>query len=247
MESLNNQQFIALIKLRHLSKAVRSDWEMLGKSKTTVGTLLREARIVMDEMGTSSGKSEFETDLFSLNQLISTVQDQLNILDAFIRDSTPKGEKVHEAWIVFSTAVDAAMDKFVQIMEYPSSYFIDDEALKTWKEVWHVVQSYLYSIRGIGEAALVKIKIAQNFTQNEASQLLNNIARHIPDSFNLLDANRYLSDYIQAAKEIEEESGKDGNLWDRFLNFLAGNIPFKQTPEERVMMRRWLEGELGEL
>lgn len=58
---------------------------------------------------------------------------------------------------------------------------------------------------------------------------------------------KYLSDYLQAAKEIEEESGRDGNLWDRFLNFLAGNIPFKQTPEARVMMRRWLEGELGEL
>ena len=47
-------------------------------------------------------------------------------------------------------------------------------------------------------------------------------------------------EYVQAVKEIEEESSAKDNLWDRFLNVLAGNIPFNQTPEERVMMRRWL-------
>ena len=48
-------------------------------------------------------------------------------------------------------------------------------------------------------------------------------------------------------KNPEEEANKKDNLWDRFLNLLAGNIPFKQTPQERVMMMRWVNGEKGEL
>lgn len=50
-----------------------------------------------------------------------------------------------------------------------------------------------------------------------------------------------------SAKKMEEEANKKDNLWDRFLNVLAGGMPFKQSPAERVMMRRWLEGEKGEL
>jgi hypothetical protein len=46
---------------------------------------------------------------------------------------------------------------------------------------------------------------------------------------------------------FQEEANKKDNLWDRFLNLLAGNLPFKQTPQERVMMMRWVNGEKGEL
>jgi hypothetical protein len=46
---------------------------------------------------------------------------------------------------------------------------------------------------------------------------------------------------------FQEEANKKDNLWDRFLNLLAGNLSFKQTPQERVMMMRWVNGEKGEL
>jgi hypothetical protein len=52
---------------------------------------------------------------------------------------------------------------------------------------------------------------------------------------------------MTALAQMEEEANKKDNLWDRFLNLLAGNIPFKQTPQERVMMMRWVNGEKGEL
>ena len=48
-------------------------------------------------------------------------------------------------------------------------------------------------------------------------------------------------------KAIEEDANKKDNLWDRLLNLLAGVMPFKESPEERVMMQRWLEGEKGDL
>jgi hypothetical protein len=31
------------------------------------------------------------------------------------------------------------------------------------------------------------------------------------------------------------------------LNVIAGAIPFEQSPAERVMMQRWVNGEKGEL
>ena|GEM_PF-3334284 len=64
---------------------------------------------------------------------------------------------------------------------------------------------------------------------NKDSSLLSNIFTRIQHNKN---------EYLQAVKEIEEENIAADNLWDRFLNIFIVNIPFKQTPEERVMMRR---------
>lgn len=87
----------------------------------------------------------------------------------------------------------------------------------------------------------------EEFNNTEVDLLTNEIVKHIPESFNLLEADKYKKEYLQAIKDIEQEGNAKDNLWDRFLNVLAGNIPFKQTPEERVMMSRWLDGEKGEL
>jgi ABC-type lipoprotein export system ATPase subunit len=102
-------------------------------------------------------------------------------------------------------------------------------------------------MQGIGESAYIKSLMMKNFNKSEVDTLTNEIIKHIPQSFNLLDADKYKQDYLQAVKEIKQENNAKDNLWDRFLNILAGGIPFKQTPEERVMMRRWIDGERGEL
>ncbi|MBK9194867.1 MAG: hypothetical protein IPO17_07710 [Flavobacteriales bacterium] len=47
--------------------------------------------------------------------------------------------------------------------------------------------------------------------------------------------------------QIKEDSAKKSNLWDRFLNILAGMVPFEESPAERVMMQRWIDGEKGAL
>ena len=74
-----------------------------------------------------------------------------------------------------------------------------------------------------------------------------NILKNIPRSFSLLEADKYEKDYLAAMETIEADANKNDNLWDRLLNLLAGAMPFKESPEERVMMQRWLEGEKGDL
>jgi hypothetical protein len=69
----------------------------------------------------------------------------------------------------------------------------------------------------------------------------------MPQSYHIEDAIQYKKEYLTALAQMQEEADKKDNLWDRFLNLLAGNIPFKQTPQERVMMMRWVNGEKGEL
>jgi hypothetical protein len=153
---------------------------------------------------------------------------------------------IKESFSHFNTRLAETKTVFDTIAAYPSTQFKGIEG-KEWSEIWSVIKSNLYIIQGVAESAFIKSLMIVNFSKAEVDVLTNEIVKHIPQSFNLIEADKYKKEYLQAVKEIALESNAKNNLWDRFLNILAGNIPFTQTPEERVMMRRWLDGEKGDL
>jgi hypothetical protein len=55
----------------------------------------------------------------------------------------------------------------------------------------------------------------------------------------------YQKDYYKALVNFKKEFKEEKNLWDRFLDILAGGT--HQSPSERVMLERWIEGEKGDL
>lgn len=242
---ISSQSFATLIKLRHLSTSAKNNWEILTQFKTTVTGLLGEADQLMQEMGSAQGRATFQTDVQQLHANIAQVQGYLDTFATYIHDG--KAFDSDAVWAAFEHALQAAAARFSTIGQYPNTYFSSPEAASTWREVWEVIRSNSYAVQGVGEAALLKVKMMENFDKAEADSLMEEIVKHIPPSFNLLEANQYKVEFLQAMQEMEEEANKKDNLWDRFLNVLAGGMPFKQSPAERVMMRRWLEGEKGEL
>ncbi len=68
---------------------------------------------------------------------------------------------------------------------------------------------------------------------------------HIPTNFTFEEADKYESDYLKAVEDIKKEFRLEKNLWDKWLDLLAGEA--HQSAAERVMMTRWMEGEKGNL
>jgi hypothetical protein len=116
-----------------------------------------------------------------------------------------------------------------------------------WFGIWAVIQSNIYTVQGIGHSAFIQLQIFEKFNKQEIDDLSNEIVKYMPQSYHIEDAIQYKKEYLTALAQMQEEADKKDNLWDRFLNLLAGNLPFKQTPQERVMMMRWVNGEKGEL
>ena len=56
---------------------------------------------------------------------------------------------------------------------------------------------------------------------------------------------RILKGNERALVNFKKEFKEEKNLWDRFLDILAGGT--HQSPSERVMLERWIEGEKGDL
>ena len=244
MEKQINESLHAAIKLRHLTASAKNNWQILNNTKNFVQSIIAEANHLMSEYGSENGQKMYKRDYQNLSNELSSAQAQLDKFAAFIRLETKMD--IEDAWNIFNKAQDEMSVIFSRISNYSGEAFTKAVS-SDWKDTWDVIKSNLYTVRGVGETAYIEVKMIAEFGRKDADELTARIVRHIPQSFNLLEADKYKADFLQAVKEIEEESGKKDNLWDRFLNFLAGNIPFKQTPEERVMMRRWLDGEKGEL
>ncbi len=239
-----NTNLHSLIKLRHLKIASQNNWDMLTNTKKMVDGIISEAHQLMDNYGDDKAKEKFAADAKILFTYIGSIQESLNDFYSFINDKATID--IETSFQKFNDTLDNTDVLFTSISAYPTTYFKGISG-NEWSDIWNIIKSNMAIVQGIGESAYLKSLMIRNFTNIEVDALTNEIIKHIPQSFNLLEADKYKQEYLQAVKEIERENNAKDNLWDRFLNLIAGNLPFKQTPEERVMLSRWIDGEKGEL
>lgn len=240
----NNKNLETLIKLRHLSEGLNSNWEALNTAKVKVAHLLDEANNIVKMFGSDLGKSKFQEDV----NLIASLRDKIESQLAYFKNKidSQSSNDSSEIYKDFLSNTESISSIFTKIGKYPDDYFSGMNSAD-WFGVWAVIQSNIYTVQGIGHSAFVQLQMFENFNKQEIDDLTKEIIKYIPKSYHIEDAIQYKQEYMTALAQMEEEANKKDNLWDRFLNLLAGNIPFKQTPQERVMMMRWVNGEKGEL
>ena len=240
----NNKNLETLIKLRHLSEGLNSNWEALNTAKVKVAHLLDEANNIVKMFGSDLGKSKFQEDV----NLIATLRDKIESQLAYFKNKieSQSNSDSSEIYKDFLSNTESVSSIFTKIGKYPDDYFSGMNSAD-WFGVWAVIQSNIYTVQGIGHSAFVQLQMFEKFSKQEIDDLTKEIIKYIPKSYHIEDAIQYKQEYMTALAQMEEEANKKDNLWDRFLNLLAGNIPFKQTPQERVMMMRWVNGEKGEL
>jgi hypothetical protein len=240
----NNKNLETLIKLRHLSDGLNSNWEALNSAKSKVNQLLDEANHIVKIFGSEIGKKNFQEDANSINLLKNKIESQLASFKNLI-DSKSSNES-SEIYKEFQLNTESVSSLFAKIGKYPDNHFKDMNSAD-WFGIWAVIQSNIYNVQGIGHSAFIQLQMFEKFNKQEIDTLTLEIIKYIPKSYYIEDAIQYKQEYMTALSQMEEEANKKDNLWDRFLNFLAGNLPFKQSPQERVMMMRWVNGEKGEL
>ncbi len=91
----------------------------------------------------------------------------------------------------------------------------------------------------------VLVQVIERYTPEELDSLTQIIVDHVPSDFTYEEAKEYQNDYYKALVNFKNEFKKDKNLWDKFLDILAGGT--HQLPSEGAMMERWLDGEEAEV
>jgi hypothetical protein len=95
------------------------------------------------------------------------------------------------------------------------------------------------------ESCRVLLQMIERYTPEELNSITKIIVAKIPLDFSYEEAVEYQNDYYKALVNFKNEFKEEKNLWDKFLDILAGGT--HQLPSERVMMERWLDGEKEDL
>jgi hypothetical protein len=95
------------------------------------------------------------------------------------------------------------------------------------------------------ESCRILLQMIERYTPDELNSITQIIVDQIPLNFTYQEAVDYQTDYYKALINFKKEFKQEKNLWDKFLDILAGGT--HQLPSERVMMERWLDGDKEEL
>ena len=95
------------------------------------------------------------------------------------------------------------------------------------------------------ESCRVLLQMIERYSPDELNVITKIIVDQVPPDFTYEEAVVYQNDYYKALLNFTKEFKVEKNLWDKFLDILAGGT--HQSPSERVMLERWIEGEKGDL
>lgn len=95
------------------------------------------------------------------------------------------------------------------------------------------------------ETCRVLLQMIEKYSPDELNRISKIIVDQVPADFSYEEAVVYQQDYHKALANFKKEFKEEKNLWDRFLDTLAGST--HQSPSERVMFERWIAGGKGDL
>ncbi len=103
----------------------------------------------------------------------------------------------------------------------------------------------LSSIVSYARSCRVELQMIERYTTEEMNVITQIVLSKIPKDFDVEEVGENEKDYLNALKDFKKEFSEEKNLWDTFLDILAGGV--HQSPSEHVMMERWIEGEKRDL
>ncbi|WP_046757518.1 hypothetical protein [Kordia jejudonensis] len=236
-----NPVITAIVSIRKLAKALRGNWSDMIKNGNELEASLTHLDTLVVSFGNDQTKqdwnvemTEYKTNLAALKTIMDTVQAQTKAKNS---------EGITASWSSYKqyvTVVERTFNKLASI----GKRSLPEIEIENWQLHWSKINAIHTTITQEAEACLLQLNMIENYTPKEVDELSATILKYIPLHYSQSEAKQYTDEYMQAYTAIKREASQKKNLWDKFLDMLAGGI--EQTPAERVMMQRWVDGEKGE-
>ena len=237
-----NPKLKAIVSIRNLVCGLSNDWKELKSLGTDIDDLVEitstkfitNTPVVTHERWMSE-IAQIEKNILSLKRIMSTVAEKIN---------ARKPNKIAEDWNAYKEYAKDLKVRFGILSDLGKTH-LPKGFYEEWERDWSLVDSKFEAIQQLAEGSSLRLSMISEFAPEEVDELTDTILKHMPFRYSMEEALQYEKEYMEAYKELKEQGNKNKNLWDRFLDILAGGI--QQSPAERVMMQRWVNGEKGSL
>lgn len=237
-----NSKLRALLSIRNFNSAFEKYYEQLKKIEEEFDRLNANALSIIETNCKKHDVEKWKLSQEEVSNSIKSINEVLRLLQKKIEGKERTDSK--ELWKQF----DLYENKFKKAYRFSEKLgyeFLPKNVHKHWeKDVCNFEESLMPLIVSHADACKLELEMIEKYTPKELDEITQVVATLISDDFTFEEADKYEKEYLKAFKELKKEFSKDKNLWDRFLDILAGGT--HQTPSERVMMQRWVDGEKEE-
>ncbi|WP_298517433.1 hypothetical protein [uncultured Kordia sp.] len=236
-----NPAIAAVVSIRHLVKGIQQNWSDMMDIKQELTTILSLHETLVLKYGTEHTQKTWKETMQIYRENIADLQVIMSDVKAQLQ--AKKSDNISTRWNKYPMYAAAIAESFKTLAALGKQCIPENE-LARWNSNWEIVYKNHQEIQQDAEACTIQLQMIETYTPTELDELTETILTHIPIHYSEAEAKQYTTEYMDAYEAIKQEASQKKNLWDRFLDILAGGV--QQTPAQRVMMQRWVNGEKGE-
>lgn len=231
----------AVVSIRQYVLSVSENWTAMKSLGVTLKNDMDKATGMVNMYGSDSTKQHWASELIDFNASKSHLEEIMQFVISRIKEKSTEG--LSTRWNDYPEHVSKMEVSYKKMIDL-GRLSLPENKKGEWAELWNsIMQSHGYMGRE-ANAIGIQLGLMEKCTPNEIDELSDTILKHIPSGYSIEEAHKYTDEYMEAYNQLKKEVSQKKTLWDRFLDILAGGT--QQTPAQRVMMQRWVEGEKGD-
>jgi len=238
-----NSGIIALLSIRNFSQVLETDYVQMIKIEKELAQRNHHALSVIEIHAPAELQEKWTDILTAVNAEVVALNTVLHAAGERVSKETVSDSG--DLWKQFDIHLEALKKESTRLKDFGVQILPVTEHLQWNNEIFNEESSPLTMVVSHAELCRLKLQMLEKYSPEELTSINKMILDHIPDDFNFEEAYNYQKKYLEALVDFTNELKSEKNLWDKFLDVLAGGT--HQPPSEHVMMKKWLEGEKGDL
>ena len=237
-----NPKIRAIVEIRNLVLGLSTDWQELKSKGAETDALIEEANSIFLNNTPITSHELWLKEIMIVRQNVLALREVMKQTVDKINKKDSNG--ISKIWNQHESYSNDLVDRFNVLNEIGKLHLPKGHQAK-WDKMWIKIFDKFIAIQELAKGSSLHLLMIEGCTPDEVDELTDTILRHMPKKYTMEEAIQYETEYMEAYEELKKEASQKKNLWDRLLDILAGGI--QQSPAERVMMQRWINGEKGEL
>jgi hypothetical protein len=238
----DNTTLKAIVSIRNLVMGLASEWQLLKTTGAELDANIEEASRLFLNNALPDVHERWLTELGQVRENVIHLKEILRSVTEKI--NAKESSNLSELWNNHMTYSSNLINRLT-IMEALGQVHLNKQLHGQWQNIWEEAHNKFSKIQKLVQASSLQLAMITEYTPQEIDTLTETILRNMPIKYTQKEAAQYEKEYMAAFNQIQQEASQKKNLWDRFLDILAGGA--QQSPAQMVMMQRWINGEKGEL
>nr|WP_299338196.1 hypothetical protein [Allomuricauda sp.] len=231
----------AVVSIRHYAIAMSNNWSSMKAVGAVLKDDIEKATNMVKAYGSDSTIHQWASERIGFDATKSQLQEIMNQTISKIKNKSAKG--LLQDWNTYPGYVSKIESTYERMKELGFAV-VPENRNEEWANLWKNIHLAHTKMVEEAEAIGIQLGLMEQCSPDEVDELSDTILKHIPIKYSREEAHKYTDDYMEAYAQLKKEASQKKNLWDRFLDILAGGT--QQTPAQRVMMQRWVDGEKGD-